>query len=178
MKLQFRLKTAVIFKAKVPSVARLYQSNFWPNAAFYSFLWYITFKNDIGYSILSRKYYLYLDSTVFPDLQSLAKTWIYHTRYVCSERIFDSRPFMYSKIFLKKIVSKIVAHIFTLLLAPFASKLVNFLRHSESLNNVWKRQNRCFRRKMKSISNSFESLKSMEVFGPFGEYLRTFSPFW
>ena len=32
-----------------------------------------------------------------------AKTWIYLTPYVCTEWIFDSRPFMYNKIFLKKI---------------------------------------------------------------------------
>ena len=42
---------------------------------------------------------------------------------------------MYNKIFLKKLLQKIVVHIFTLLLAPFASKLVNFSRQSESLNN-------------------------------------------
>ena len=35
-------------------------------------------------------------------LHCLAKTWIYPTPYVCTKRIFDSRPFMYSKIFLKK----------------------------------------------------------------------------
>ena len=52
-----------------------------------------------------------------------------------------------------------VAHIFTLLLAPFASKLVNFLRLSESLKNVWKRSNHCFRRKMSSISNFFRKFK-------------------
>ena len=54
-----------------------------------------------------------------------AKTWIYLTPYVCTEWIFDSRPFMYNKIFLKKLLQKLVAHIFGLLLALFASKLVN-----------------------------------------------------
>ena len=38
------------------------------------------------------------------------------------------------KIFLKKVIYKSVVHIFTLLLTPFASKLVNYSRHSESLN--------------------------------------------
>ena len=71
-------------------------------------------------------------------IQKLAKTWIYLTTYVCPERIFDSRPFMYNKILLKRLLQKLVAHIFTLLLAPFASKLVNYSRHGESLKNVWK----------------------------------------
>ena len=41
---------------------------------------------------------------------------------------------MYNKIFLEKLLYKFVVHIFTLLLAPFVSKLVNYSRHSESLN--------------------------------------------
>ena len=79
-----------------------------------------------------------------------------HTN-ACTERIFNSRPFVYKKIFLKKLLQKLLAHIFTLLLAPFASKLINHLRHSESLKNIWKWSNR---RKMSSILNSSESLKS------------------
>ena len=55
--------------------------------------------------------------------------------YVSTERIFDSRPFMCKKTFLKKLLQKLVVHIFTLLLAHFASKSVNYSRHSESLNN-------------------------------------------
>ena len=47
-----------------------------------------------------------------------------------------------------------------LLLAPFASKLVNYSRHSESLKNVWKWPNRSFWKKMSSILSSYESLKS------------------
>ena len=42
-----------------------------------------------------------IESTNF--LHWLAKTWIYLTPYVCTGRIFDSRPFMYNKFFLKKI---------------------------------------------------------------------------
>ena len=61
-------------------------------------------------------------------IQKLAKIRIYLTPYLCTERIFDSRPFMYDKIFLQKLFLKLVAHIFTLLLAPFASKLVNFCK--------------------------------------------------
>ena len=37
-------------------------------------------------------------------IQKLAKTWIYLTPYVCTERIFDSRPFMHNKIFLKNLL--------------------------------------------------------------------------
>ena len=35
------------------------------------------------------------------NLQKLAKTWIYFTPYVCTERIFDDLPLIYNKIFLK-----------------------------------------------------------------------------
>ena len=36
-------------------------------------------------------------------IHCLAKTWFYLTPYICTERIFDSQPFMYNKIFLKKL---------------------------------------------------------------------------
>ena len=36
-------------------------------------------------------------------IHCLAKTWIYLTPYVCTERFFDSRSFMYNKIFFKKL---------------------------------------------------------------------------
>ena len=39
-----------------------------------------------------------------PNIHCPAKTWIYLTPYVCTEGIFDSRPFMYNKIFLKKLL--------------------------------------------------------------------------
>ena len=54
---------------------------------------------------------------------------------------------MLSNIFLKKILQKLIAHIFTLLLAPFASKLVNYSRPIESLN---------IRNILKSATFSFE----------------------
>ena len=54
--------------------------------------------------------------------------------YVCTELIFDSQLFLCIKIFLKKVLRKLAVHIFTFLLAPFTSKLVNYSRHSESLN--------------------------------------------
>ena len=53
--------------------------------------------------------------------------------YVCTERIFDSRLLMNKKVFLKKILQPFVVHIFTLLLAPFASKSVNYSLLIESL---------------------------------------------
>ena len=42
----------------------------------------------------------YVKSTVYTDSQKHESTLLY--TYVCTERIFDSRPFMYNKIFLKK----------------------------------------------------------------------------
>ena len=77
-------------------------------------------------------------------IHCLAKTRIYLTPYW----IFDSRTFMNNKIFLKKLLHKMVAHIFKLLLAAFASKFVNYSRHSETLN---------FRKNSKSTSFSFEN---------------------
>ena len=40
-------------------------------------------------------------------------------------------------IFLKKLLQKLEVHIFTLLLAPFTPKLINYSRQSKSLN-IWK----------------------------------------
>ena len=88
------------------------------------------------------------------------KTWIYYlTPYVCTERIFDSRPFMYNKMFLKKTPQKLVANIFTLLLAPFASKMVNYSKHSETLN---------FRKNLKLTTFSFEN-SDLTVFKHFSK---------
>ena len=42
------------------------------------------------------------------------------------------------KMFLKKQLYKFVAHTFTLLLTPFASKLGNYLRHSKAFEIVCK----------------------------------------
>ena len=55
-------------------------------------------------------------------------------KYVCTERIFNSQSFMLNEIFLEKLLQKLVVQIFMLLLAPFTLKLVNYSRHSESLN--------------------------------------------
>ena len=56
--------------------------------------------------------------------------------YVCTERIFGSRLLMYNKIFWEKLFQKFVVYIFTLLLAPFASKLVNYWRHKFSVKGA------------------------------------------
>ena len=71
----------------------------------------------------------------YTDSQKHESTLL-HSPYVCTERIFDCQPFMYNNVVLKKLLFKLLARIFTLLLAPFASKLVNFWRHSESLKIV------------------------------------------
>ena len=68
--------------------------------------------------------------------------------YVCTELIFDSQLFLCIKIFLKIVLRKLAVHIFTFLLAPFTSKLVNYSRHSETLN---------FRKNSKSTTFSFEN---------------------
>ena len=67
-------------------------------------------------------------------VQKVAKKGIYLTPYVCTERVFDRRLFMYNKIFLKKLLLKLVALIFTLFLAPVVFKFVNYSSHSEILN--------------------------------------------
>ena len=81
-----------------------------------------------------RKFVQYIRNTyVMPRTVYLG--WI--CTYVCIELIFDSSMFMGNKIFLEKLLQKCVVHIFTLLLALFTSKLVNYSRHSETLN-LWK----------------------------------------
>ena len=60
---------------------------------------------------------------------------------------------------LNKLWYKLVTHIFTLLLAPFESKFVNFSRQSESLKYVWKSTIGCLRRKMLSMSEFFRIIK-------------------
>ena len=67
------------------------------------------------------------------------------TYYLCTEQIFASPQFVYKKIFLNKLLWNLVAYIFPLLLAPFASKFVNYSRRSESLN---------IRKKSKSVTFS------------------------
>ena len=60
--------------------------------------------------------------------------WISTLYYVCIEWIFNRPLFMCNRIFFKKLQWKLVVHVFTLLLAPFTSKSVEFLRHSETVN--------------------------------------------
>ena len=73
--------------------------------------------------------FITLETGIYTDSTKINRPGI---TYVCTERIFDSRLSMYNKSFLKKVLYKFVIHIFTLLLAPFASKSVNYSSHSES----------------------------------------------
>ena len=74
--------------------------------------------------------------------------------YLCTERTFDSRMLLYDKIFLKNF-----NRIFTHLLAYFATKLVNYLKHSEPLKYVLKSTISCLRRNMSSISEFYWMFK-------------------
>ena len=56
------------------------------------------------------------------------------------------------KMFLKKLL-KFVVHLFTLLLVPFAPKLVNYSRHHKSIKYVWNFTNRCYRNSSKCLKN-------------------------
>ena len=67
---------------------------------------------------------------------------------------------MYNKIFFKKLLSKIVCQIFTLLLVHIASKSVIYSRHGESLKNTWKSTNHHIRKVMLPFPNSSECLNT------------------
>ena len=56
---------------------------------------------------------------------------------VCNERIFDRRQLIYNKIFLNFFFIEIGSSHLYAFFAPFASKSVNYSRHSETLN-FWK----------------------------------------
>ena len=75
--------------------------------------------------------------------------------------MFDGSRFVYNKNFLTEILKKFVAYIFTLLLAPFAVKSVNYSRHSEPFKNAWTSTIHRFRRKMSSISEFLRMLKDL-----------------
>ena len=51
----------------------------------------------------------------------LAKTWIYLTPKICIKRIFDSRPFMYNKIFLKITLIEVGSSVSSHLYASFGT---------------------------------------------------------
>ena len=60
---------------------------------------------------------------------------------------------------LKQTLAEVGSCSFTLLLAPFASKLVYFKSHSEPLENPWTSTNLCFRRKFTIFRNTFKLAK-------------------
>ena len=81
-------------------------------------------------------------------IQCLAKTWIYLTPYVCTERIFDSRPFIiYKKYFWKNSYKSMWLTSLCFFLT-FCVILVNHSRRSETLN---------FRKNSKLTIFSFEN---------------------
>ena len=84
---------------------------------------------------VSDIFYVLLNINYLPKLilQIQWKCTVRGITYVCIVRICDSRKFMYNKSFLKKLLKKLVVHICTLLLTPFAFELVDYSRHSESL---------------------------------------------
>ena len=101
------------------------------------------------FSILQRGLCLWIiySDAVQRGIQSVTIKHIYLTPYLCIEWSFDRRPFINNKMFKEKPSQKLVAHIFTLLLAPFAFKLVNHSSHSEISN---------FHKISKSTSFSFQ----------------------
>ena len=84
----------------------------------FKFLWFFLHENN----------HWYLGKIPFPSQNN---SWKLHPSraklYVCTERFFDREPIMYKNL---------VVHNCTLLLASFASRLVNFLRHNESLKKL------------------------------------------
>ena len=68
-----------------------------------STLYWFSFLSKTGGSLwlFTSFVLIYVMQSLLPNLHCLAKTQIYLTPYICTERIFDSRPFMYNKIFLK-----------------------------------------------------------------------------
>ena len=79
------------------------------------------------------------------NAQQKHESTLRHT-YVLNEFLTADRSC--TTIFFNKLLQKLIAHILTLLLATFASKLINYSRHSEILN---------FRKNSKSTSFSFEN---------------------
>ena len=82
------------------------------------------------------------------------------SKYVCNEQIFDSSPFIKKNIFLKVVLLKLVAHSFTLLLAPFVSELVNYSRQSESWKMLENGKMAVFEGKCRRFRKSSECLES------------------
>ena len=63
-----------------------------------------------------------------------------HT-FTKTENLWPRDKVCTTKCFLQKLLKKFVVHIFTLLVAPFSSKLVNYSKHSKSLKNAWTSRN-------------------------------------
>ena len=103
--------------------------------------------------IITHYFQLTIDSLTWP-LQTQRKIWMSYGFFFPAKNIG-----MYTKIFLKKLSYKFLFLIFTLLLASFAPKSVNYSRHSNPLKYLWKSTNHRRRRKMSSISEFFWMFK-------------------
>ena len=69
-----------------------------------AYFWVMLIFEPCLFSKVTRKWrHFYWNHLPKEHVQKLTKTWIYLSPYVCNERIFDSRPFMYNKIFSKKL---------------------------------------------------------------------------
>ena len=67
----------------------------------------------------------FIDVNYKDYVQLTTHQWIQTTPYVCNERIFGGLLFAFKEIFLKNSLPRFLALTFTLLLAPFESKLFN-----------------------------------------------------
>ena len=81
--------------------------------------------------------------------------------------VFTERAFMYNKIFLKNLLQKFVVHIYTLLLASFSSKLIKYLRHSESFNIRKNSEIGDIFLQSQRFSNIFQRLTVPRIIDPF-----------
>ena len=70
--------------------------------------------------------------TTIKDMKLTTHQWFQNTPYVCSERIFEDLQSPLNIIFLQNSLERFVILIFSLLLVPIESKLVNNQSHSKS----------------------------------------------
>ena len=70
-------------------------------------LWYEVKLAEGFYSHYTTHHYMHYRAVSETDIHCPAKTWIYLTPYVCTERIFDSQPFMHKKNILEKNVLEV-----------------------------------------------------------------------
>ena len=113
----------------------LYQNN-WifreQQALYYSFMKYVFIKTFSSY--FSLTFLKSFQQNI--HLQKAAKKGIYLTPYVCTDQIFDLRPFMHRKRFyIKTLIEVGCSHLYASF-GTFYVQIVIFIRHSESLKTV------------------------------------------